>query len=183
MEPIAADRENEDTRNRRFGGLSLLTARSDWFRLYKEFFVPSTATHVHFLKMKLVVVTARSFELIDLSDTVHLPATIPAWPQKPDPALLALRQRVEAARPLCLLRATESEFLLVSPELLRVIAPLQSDVNRCGPKCYDTFAFYVDRHGYPSRTHAVDYEGRELKSCETWLSIRRLMPRHESIRT
>ncbi len=32
------------------------------------------------------------------------------------------------------------------------------------PQCYDTFAFYVDRHGYPSRSHAIDYEGRECVS-------------------
>jgi hypothetical protein len=33
MEPIAADRDrDEDSRNRLFGGLGLLSQRSDWFR-------------------------------------------------------------------------------------------------------------------------------------------------------
>ena len=102
-----------------------------------------------------------SFILSDISVARRselMPATIPAWPQKTDPALLALRQRAEAARPISLLRASESEFLLVSAMPLSMsMLPLTCDRWQC----YDTFAFYVDRHGFPSRSHAIDYEGRE----------------------
>lgn len=71
------------------------------------------------------------------------PGSIPVFDSarvKNDAALGALRSRCEAgARPLGIFRSTESEFLLV----------------------YDTFGFFVDRHGYPNRDmRAIEWEGR-----------------------
>lgn len=59
---------------------------------------------------------------------------------KSDSNLAALRERCNnGARPLGIFRATDNEFLL----------------------CYDTFAFYATRQGYPCRDlKPIDFEGR-----------------------
>ncbi|KAH8084690.1 Dbl homology domain-containing protein, partial [Filobasidium floriforme] len=97
LEPITG-REMDENRNRR-AFTHFLNAKNDWFRVYKDFFVPSEAFHVHFLRNKLIVVCQKGFEIIDLTEC----------------------------------------FLLV----------------------YDTFGFFVDRHGYPNRDmRAIEWEGR-----------------------
>lgn len=141
LEPIAG-REAEEMRNRRpFGNLNLLNAKNDWFRVYKEFFVPSEAFSVNFLRNKLIVVCARGFEIIDLTELN--PGAIPVFDPskaKVDASLAAIKSRCEAgAKPLGIFRSTEAEFLL----------------------CYDTFGFFVDRHGFPNRDlRILEWEGR-----------------------
>jgi hypothetical protein len=77
----------DETRNRR-AFTHFLNAKNDWFRVYKvslssdptwpyiltqetflqDFFVPSEAFHVHFLRNKLIVVCQKGFEIIDLTE-------------------------------------------------------------------------------------------------------------------
>ena len=46
----------------------MLGQRAEWFRLYKDFFIPTEALNVHFLKHKLAVVCTRGFEIMDLTE-------------------------------------------------------------------------------------------------------------------
>jgi hypothetical protein len=66
LEPILG-RNVEDNRQRRPFG-NLLGQRSEWFRLYKDFFIPTEALNVHFLKHKLAVVCSKGFEIMDLTE-------------------------------------------------------------------------------------------------------------------
>jgi len=80
----------DENRNRR-AFTHFLNAKNDWFRVYKvswilesrlcrsdyrlriqDFFVPSEAFHVHFLRNKLIVVCQKGFEIIDLTEYVML---------------------------------------------------------------------------------------------------------------
>ena len=69
LEPImmkgdAAERERQQRRP--FG--NILGQRAEWFRLYKDFFIPTEAISVHFLKHKLAVVCSKGFEIMDLTE-------------------------------------------------------------------------------------------------------------------
>jgi hypothetical protein len=66
LEPILG-RGSDDARQRRPFG-NFLGQRTEWFRLYKDFFIPTEALGVHFLKHKLVVVCVKGFEIMDLTE-------------------------------------------------------------------------------------------------------------------
>lgn len=68
LEPILG-RNAEDRQRRPFG--PLFGQRTEWFRLYKDFFIPTEALNVHFLKHKLAVVCAKGFEIMDLTESVN----------------------------------------------------------------------------------------------------------------
>lgn len=72
LEPIVG-RGIEEVRNRRPFGSLLGQNRAEWFRVYKDFFIPTDALHVHFLKAKLAIVCARGFEIMDLTEYVCFP--------------------------------------------------------------------------------------------------------------
>lgn len=71
LEPIMnrGDAEREQRQQRRPFG-NILGQRAEWFRLYKDFFIPTEALNVHFLKHKLAVVCAKGFEIMDLTEWV-----------------------------------------------------------------------------------------------------------------
>jgi len=111
---------------------------SDWFRIYKTFFIPSEAYSMQFLRSKLCIVCARGFEIMNLDSL--LPGTIPDFSQcaRDDPRVQMLAGRVERSKPLGMFKNSESEFLL----------------------CYDAFACYVDRLGEPVRLdNIIEWEG------------------------
>lgn len=116
-----------------------ITKNTDWFRMFKVFFIPSEAYTMQFLRSKLAVVCARGFEIMNL-DTL-LPGTIPDFSRSPrdDPRILALARRVETSKPLGMFKfAEQGDFLL----------------------CYDNFACYVDRSGEPIRLdQVIEWEG------------------------
>ncbi|KAJ3818971.1 CNH domain-containing protein [Lentinula raphanica] len=108
-------------------------AKSDWFRAYREFFLPSESYDLIFLKVKIVILCAKGFEIMDLMDLQSV--TIP---QREDPQHAPLAKRWEACRPLGMFRSTDDEFLL----------------------CYTEFGLYVNKHGDPSRqTGSIEWEG------------------------
>lgn len=51
----------------RFGFRS---TKSDWFREYREFFIPSEAHDLVFLRAKLAVLHTKGFEIMDLMEYV-----------------------------------------------------------------------------------------------------------------
>jgi len=114
----------------RFG---LRSQRSEWFRVYRDFFLPSESFDLLFLKAKIVILCTKGFEIMDLADFKSV--TIP---QREDPRLEKLAKRCESCRPMGMFRSNKDGFLL----------------------CYDEFGLYVDNHGDPSRRMGtVEWEG------------------------
>jgi len=109
--------------------------RSEWFRTYREFFLPSEAFDVLFLKAKIVILCSKGFEIMDLAEFKS--ETIP---RRDDPRLSHIVKRLESCKPQGMYRSSENEFLL----------------------CYDELGLYVDRHGESSRPQnevVVEWEG------------------------
>ncbi|KAF7790213.1 hypothetical protein EIP86_001165 [Pleurotus ostreatoroseus] len=113
--------------------LGLRAQRSEWFRVYRDFFLPSESYGLIFLKARIVILCTKGFEIMDLTDFKSV--TIP---QRDDPRLEKLAKRCESCRPMGMFRSSKDEFLL----------------------CYDEFGLYVDRHGDPSRgVQTIEWEG------------------------
>lgn len=145
LEPITnAGRDTHD-RNASGGTGGLLgrfgrdTKSSEWFRVYKTFFIPSEAYAMQFLRSKLCIICARGFEIIDLDSM--MPGTIPDFSlsSREDARIYNLHRRVETSRALAIYKTREGDFLL----------------------CYDSFACFVDRRGNPIRLdHFIEWEGQ-----------------------
>lgn len=144
LEPIAVHGTSEADRGGSSGGGGLFSKfskdskGSEWFRVYKTFFIPSEAYAMQFLRSKLCIVCARGFEILDLDSL--FPGTIPDFSQsnREDARIYSLSRRVEMSRPLAMFKTQEGDFLL----------------------CYDTFACFVDRRGVPIRLeHIIEWEG------------------------
>ncbi|THU93894.1 Dbl-like domain-containing protein [Dendrothele bispora CBS 962.96] len=134
VEPVI-DKINERSKapaslGSRFGFRS---PKSDWFRNYREFFLPSESYDLIFLKAKIAILCSKGFEIMDLMDLQSV--TIP---QREDPRHAPLSKRWESVKPLGMFRSTDDEFLL----------------------CYTEFGIYVNKHGDPSRaTGSIEWEG------------------------
>lgn len=143
LEPIVNRNVDDVQRPQRRAFGNLLSRNSDWFRIYKDFFIPVEATNVHFLRSKMAIVCSKGFEIMDLS--LFRGGSIPIFDAakvRERPALVELSKKCESARPLAMFRSKEGEFLL----------------------CYDSFGVYVDRHGEPNRDlQAIEWEGRPLE--------------------
>ncbi|KAI0351270.1 CNH-domain-containing protein [Trametes cingulata] len=97
----------------------------------REFFLPSDAHDLLFLKTKVCILCTRGFEIMDLTDFSS--ATIPL-----EDDLRRLGKRSSACKPIAMFRIREDEFLL----------------------CYDEFGLYVDKRGAPSRSPpTIEWEG------------------------
>ncbi|EKM81602.1 hypothetical protein AGABI1DRAFT_54457, partial [Agaricus bisporus var. burnettii JB137-S8] len=113
--------------------LGFRSTKSEWFRVYRDFFLPSESYDMIFLKARIAILCAKGFEIMDLNDFNSV--TIP---QREDPRLSHLAKRCESCRPLGMFRSADDEFLL----------------------CYDEFGVYVDKHGDPSRSAGtIEWEG------------------------
>jgi len=113
--------------------LGFRSAKSEWFRIYRDFFLPSESFDLIFLKAKIAILCTKGFEIMDLHDFKS--ATIP---HSEDPKLAAIAKRGESCRPIGMFRSADDEFLL----------------------CYDEFGLYVDKHGDPSRSSGtIEWEG------------------------
>ncbi|KAF8517935.1 Dbl-like domain-containing protein [Hysterangium stoloniferum] len=134
MEPVLGKIAEKAKAPGTFGRSLFGSQRSDWFRPYREFFLPSEAFDLVFLKGKIAVLCTKGFEIMDLNDLKSV--TIP---QRDDTRLGSLAKRCETGRPLGMFRSNENEFLL----------------------CYNEFGMYVDRYGDPSRPTVglIEWEG------------------------
>ncbi|KAF9565910.1 Dbl-like domain-containing protein [Agrocybe pediades] len=134
LEPVG-DKINEGVKAPAgFGSrLGFRSAKSEWFRIYRDFFLPSDSFDVIFLKARIAIFCAKGFEIMNLHDFDSI--TIP---QREDPRHAQLAKRCENARPLGMFRSVDEEFLL----------------------CYDEFGLYVDKHGDPCRSFGIiEWEG------------------------
>ncbi|KAF7371013.1 hypothetical protein MSAN_00735500 [Mycena sanguinolenta] len=110
------------------------STKSEWFRIYRDFFLPSESFDLYFLKAKIVILCTKGFEIMDLNDFKSV--TIPLR------RLAPLSKRCDACRPIGMFRTNEDRFLL----------------------CYNEFGVYVDRHGKPRRNGTtIEWEGNAEK--------------------
>ncbi|KAG6332497.1 hypothetical protein ID866_6590 [Astraeus odoratus] len=141
LEPVV-EKINERTKapasfTSRFG---IRPARSEWFRLYREFFLPSESFDLVFLKAKIAILCTKGFEIMDLTDFKSV--TIPLR----DDGHERLAKRCESCKPVGMFRV-ENEFLL----------------------CYDEFGIYVSKHGTPSRpSGTIEWEGTAERVAMHW---------------
>ncbi|KAL1707909.1 CNH domain-containing protein [Schizophyllum commune] len=133
LEPVA-DKIGERTRAATGLGHRLFkSAKSEWFRVYKDFFLPSEAYDAVFLKATIVIMCSKGFEIMNIDNYQSV-----SIPLREDPRVEKIIKRAEASRPLGMFRSGDNEFLL----------------------CYDEFGFYVDKHGDPSRAiETIEWEG------------------------
>ncbi|KAL0068394.1 Rho guanine nucleotide exchange factor [Marasmius tenuissimus] len=125
------------------------TPKSDWFRPFREFFLPSESYDLIFLKARIAILCSKGFEIMDLSDLQSV--TIP---QREDPRLSTIIKRCEACKPLGMFRSTDEEFLLCynGPSYLTVVHFI-ADVHA-------EFGLYVNKRGEPSRSNGlIEWEG------------------------
>ncbi|WFD27733.1 RHO1 GDP-GTP exchange protein 2 [Malassezia nana] len=103
----------------------------DALRVFKEFYIPTESSSIHFFKSKLCMGTPKGFEIVDL-ETLDTQGLL-------DPADISLDfvQRRENLKPIAIFRV-DGEFLL----------------------CYNEFAFFVNKNGWRARSDwIVHWEG------------------------
>ncbi|GAA6008068.1 hypothetical protein JCM10207_007016 [Rhodosporidiobolus poonsookiae] len=136
LEPV-----NHAEKGARGGGghrfLGLGSSRPEWFRTYKEFFMPSLVTGLYFQRSKLALIGSRGVEIMDLESMRTM--TVPDFPPtRHDRALYTLAKRCEDASTLGMFRIADNKFLLV----------------------YTDFAFTVGRHGEPTEGPFIEFESK-----------------------
>ncbi|GAA6044243.1 hypothetical protein JCM8097_002194 [Rhodosporidiobolus ruineniae] len=114
-----------------------LGSRPEWFRTYKEFFMPSLVTGLHFQRSKLALIGSRGVEIMDLESMRTM--TVPDFPgSRGDRSLASLAKRCEDAATMGMFRIGDSKFLLA----------------------YSEFAFHVGRHGEPIPGPFIEWESK-----------------------
>lgn len=109
----------------------LLQGGQDTLRVFKEFYIPTESSSIHFLKTKLCVGCTKGFEIVDL-ETLDTQGLL-------DPADTSLDfvHRRENVKPIAIYRIS-GEFLL----------------------CYDEFAFFVNKNGWRAKGNwIIHWEG------------------------
>ncbi len=48
--------------------LGFRSAKSEWFRVYRDFFLPSESYDLIFLKARIAILCAKGFEIMDLNE-------------------------------------------------------------------------------------------------------------------
>ncbi|KAE9397961.1 hypothetical protein BT96DRAFT_940494 [Gymnopus androsaceus JB14] len=115
--------------------LFVRSPRSEWFKIYRDFFLPSESYDLIFLKATIAILCSKGFEIMNLNDFKSV--TIPGL-QRDEPRSAYLAKRCESCRPLGMFKSGEDEFLL----------------------CYTEFGVYVDKHGDPNRAAGtIEWEG------------------------
>ncbi|KAF3928022.1 hypothetical protein AA313_de0201095 [Arthrobotrys entomopaga] len=110
----------------------LLAGGQDGLKLFKEFYIPSEASSIHFLKSKLCVGCTKGFEVVSLDDLGTQTLLDPA------DTSLDFVQRRENVKPIAIYRLNGGEFLLN----------------------YSDFSFFVNRNGWRARPDwQIQWEG------------------------
>ncbi|ORX96778.1 CNH-domain-containing protein [Basidiobolus meristosporus CBS 931.73] len=113
-------------------GRLLIRGGGDGMKIYKEFYIPTESTSVHFLRSKLCVGCTKGFEIVDL-ESLNTQALL-----DPSDDNLGFVLKRENVRPISIFRIRDGDFLL----------------------CYDEFAFYVNKNGRRARTNfIINWEG------------------------
>ncbi|GAA5983657.1 hypothetical protein JCM5350_000658 [Sporobolomyces pararoseus] len=136
LEPVSQnDRAKGGSSGHRFLGFG--TGRPEWFRVHKEFFMPSLVTSLQFQRSKLALIGSRGVEIMDLESMRTM--TVPDFPSvRHNRNFAALAKRCEEVPTLGMFRIADSKFLLV----------------------YADFAFHVGRHGEPIEGPFIEWESK-----------------------
>ncbi len=98
--------------------------RPEWFRTYKDFFLPSSVATIQYLRSTLAIVSSKGVEIMDLESLRTM--SVPTFPRQ-DGGSSNLAKRCEDGRTMGMFRLRDNLFLLA----------------------YDEFAMHVDKHGEP----------------------------------
>ncbi|PWN37923.1 CNH-domain-containing protein [Meira miltonrushii] len=109
----------------------LLQGGQESLRVFKEFYIPTESSSIHFLKTKLCVGCTKGFEIVDL-ETLDTQGLL-----DPADSNLDFVQKRENVKPIAIYRI-DGDFLL----------------------CYDEFAFYVNKNGWRAKGNwIIHWEG------------------------
>ncbi|KAF2139175.1 uncharacterized protein K452DRAFT_300720 [Aplosporella prunicola CBS 121167] len=123
--------ENMGRKSKKSGFSRMLAGGQDVLKPYKEFYIPTESTSIHFLRSKLCVGCAKGFEVVSL-ETLETQSLL----DQADTSLDFVARR-ENIKPIHIERLS-SEFLL----------------------CYTDFSFFVNRNGWRARPDwKITWEG------------------------
>ncbi|KAF2431026.1 citron like protein [Tothia fuscella] len=118
-------------KSKKSGLTKLLAGNEDVLKPFKEFYIPTESSSIHFLRSKLCVGCARGFEIVSL-DTLEAQSLL----DQADTSLDFV-QRKETIKPIFIERI-QTEFLL----------------------CYSDYSFFVNRNGWRARSDwMITWEG------------------------
>jgi hypothetical protein len=124
-------KENMAGKARKSGFAKMLSQGQDQLKPYKEFYIPTESTSIHFLRSKLCVGCARGFEVVSL-ETLETQSLLDQADTSLDFVV-----RKENIKPIHIERMA-SEFLL----------------------CYTDYSFFVNRNGWRARPDwKITWEG------------------------
>lgn len=115
-------KENMANKSRKSGFAKMLSTGQDQLKPYKEFYIPTESTSIHFLRSKLCVGCAKGFEVVSL-ETLETQSLLDQADTSLDFVV-----RKENIKPIHIERLA-SEFLL----------------------CYTDYSFFVNRNGWRAR--------------------------------
>ncbi|KAG0206241.1 RHO1 GDP-GTP exchange protein 2 [Mortierella sp. GBA30] len=131
-EPI----ENAVLETQQSKGFSLSFSRSsksEWFKLYREFYVASDSSQLLMLSKMVCVVCPKGFEVLLLENLVETRV----YPTREDPEFAFLLKRPESV-PVSMFKVSSEEFLM----------------------CYSDFAFIMTKKGTLAKKELIEWEGR-----------------------
>lgn len=124
-------KENMANKSKKSGFAKMLSTGQDQLKPYKEFYIPTESTSIHFLRSKLCVGCARGFEVVSL-ETLETQSLLDQADTSLDFVV-----RKENIKPIHIERLA-SEFLL----------------------CYTDYSFFVNRNGWRARQDwKITWEG------------------------
>ncbi|KAF2867394.1 CNH domain-containing protein [Massariosphaeria phaeospora] len=124
-------KESMASKSRKSGFAKMLSTGQDQLKPYKEFYIPTESTSIHFLRSKLCVGCARGFEVVSL-ETLETQSLLDQADTSLDFVI-----RKENIKPIHIERLA-SEFLL----------------------CYTDYSFFVNRNGWRARPDwRITWEG------------------------
>ncbi|KAG6381762.1 hypothetical protein JVT61DRAFT_368 [Boletus reticuloceps] len=137
----------------RFG---IRPARSEWFRLYREFFLPSESFDLVFLKAKISILCTKGFEIMDLTDfksvTIRFAMTVTSgWQNVAN----------HVSRWVCsALKMSSCCAMMVRSIMINPLFHAHMVIE---------FGIYVNKHGAPSRSSStIEWEGTAERVAMHW---------------
>ncbi|KAK7564918.1 CNH domain-containing protein [Phyllosticta citricarpa] len=111
----------------------LRTGRTDFFREYDDFYIPTECFGLNLFHSSLAISTSKGFEVLTLDK--KQPWSVPDLRQ---PHVATINQRLQNLSPLGMFRLSDAEFLL----------------------CYEECAVYCNKHGDVSRSVIMEFVGK-----------------------
>ncbi|ORZ26525.1 hypothetical protein BCR41DRAFT_368571 [Lobosporangium transversale] len=112
---------------------SLGRSKSEWFKPYREFYVPGESLRLQMLSRMVCVVCPKGFEVLML-ENLDKPRL---YPERQDPDFAFLSKKADSV-PVSMFRISSELFLM----------------------CYDVFAFTMTKTGKLAKPDLIEFEGR-----------------------